>query len=102
MVRMANQHPLPVTTLQQAQQRERANRQQAVALSLQSPATASLAVALMRDTHNDDGSEITTMMQSRLATYQRWQSRLAEVARHFRSVRSINGRSRALPMAQSA
>jgi len=102
MVHLTKQHSLPVTALQQLQLRERADRQQALALSLQSPATASLAVALLRDTHNDDGNELITMVQSRLATYQRWQQRLAEVARYFRSLRNTDGRSRALPMARSA
>jgi ADP-heptose:LPS heptosyltransferase len=102
MVRLTKQYPLPVTALQQLQLRERADRQQAVALSLQSPSTASLAVALLRDTHNDDGHELTTMVQSRLATYQRWQSRLAEIVRQFRSLRNTCRKARAIPMARSA
>lgn len=102
MVRLTKQYPLPVTALQQLQLRERADRQQAVALSLQSPSTASLAVALLRDTHNDDGNELATMVQSRLATYQRWQSRLEEIVRQFRSLRNTYGNARAIPMARSA
>jgi hypothetical protein len=102
MVHLTKQHPLPVSALQQLQLREREARQRAVALSLQSPSAASLAVALLRDTHNDDGNELITMVQSRLATYQRWRSRLAQVVRHFGSLRNVQGRSRAIPMAQSA
>lgn len=102
MVRLSKQHPLPVTALQHLQRRERADRQQVMALSLHSPATASLAVALLRDTHNDDGNEITTMVRARLATYQRWQTRLATVADYFRSLRNTDGRSRAILMARSA
>lgn len=102
MVRLTKQHPLPVTALQQVQFRERTDRQQAVALSLQSPATASLAVALLRDTHNDDGNELTAMVQARLATYQRWQARLTQVITYFHSCRKGRVRSRAIPMARSA
>ncbi|MEP7153977.1 MAG: glycosyltransferase family 9 protein, partial [Nitrospira sp.] len=102
MVRLTKQHPLPVTALQQVQFREHADRQQAVALSLQSPATASLAVALLRDTHNDDGNELTAMVQARLATYQRWQARLNQVITYFHSYRKGRVRLRAIPMARSA
>jgi hypothetical protein len=42
------------------------------AQSSNSPATASLAVALVRDTHNDDSNELTGMAEARLATYRRW------------------------------
>lgn len=102
MVRLSKQYPVPVTALRQLQLREGANRQHAIALSLQTPATASLAVALLRDTHSDDGNELTAMVQSRLATYQRWHARLDQVARCFRSLRQSHGRSRAIPMARSA
>ncbi len=102
MVRLTKQHPLPVSALQQLQLRERADRQQAVTLSLQSPSTASLAVALLRDTHNDDGKELTAMMLARLATYQRWQGRLKQVITYFHSLPNGRVRSQAIPMARSA
>ncbi len=102
MVRLSKQAPLPVSALQHLQQRDSAERRQIVALSMQSPATASLAVALLRDIHNDDGTELTSMALSRLATYQRWQSRLNLVSRYFTSLRSAHDRVRVLPMARSA
>jgi ADP-heptose:LPS heptosyltransferase len=107
LVHLTRQHPLPVGTLQQMQLREHADRQQVIALSMQRPATASLAVALLRDTHSDDGNGLTAMAQSRLATYQRWQSRLQRVSAYFRSLQRPNillnhGRSRPIPMARFA
>lgn len=107
LVRLTRQHPLPVGTLQQMQLHERADRQQVIALSMQGPATASLAVALLRDTHSDDGHDLIAMAQSRLATYQRWQSRLHRVSAYFRSLQRPNilmnhGRPRPIPMARSA
>ena len=101
-MRLAKQHPLPVSALQQLQLRERADRQQAITLSLQSPSTASLAVALLRDTHNDDGNELTAMVLARLATYQRWQGRLNQVITYFHSLRNGRVKSHAIPMARSA
>jgi hypothetical protein len=107
LVRLTTRRPLPVTALQQVQRLETAERQQIVALSMQSPATASLAVAMVRDTHNDEGSELTALAQSRLATYRRWQKRLHAVAARFRAVNEARGTirrsaARALPMARSA
>lgn len=107
LVRLTTRRPLPVIALQQLQRLETAERQQIVALSMQSPATASLAVAMVRDTHNDEGSELTALAQSRLATYRRWQQRLHAVAARFRAVNEARGTirrgaSRALPMARSA
>jgi len=106
LVRLSKQHPLPATALQQVQRRERTDRQHALTLSMQSPATASLAVALLRDTHSDDGDGLHAMTQSRLATYRRWQGRLHSVAAYFRSVRRLDRRAnhrlaRAIPMARS-
>ncbi|MCC2643008.1 MAG: putative Glycosyl transferase, family 9 [Nitrospira sp.] len=106
-VRFARQRPLPVGAMQQAQLRETADRKQAIALSMQSPATASLAVALLRDTHSDDGNDLLAMAQSRLKTYRRWQSRLHKVTIHFQSLETADCRltqkkSRALPMTQRA
>ncbi len=107
LVRLTKQRPVPVTALQQMQLREHMDRQKIVALSMQRPATASLAVSLVRDTHGDDGHDLTGMAQSRLATYRRWQRRLQSVATQFRSLRKpdlrVNhGVSRPLPMARSA
>ena len=102
MIRLTTRHPLPVSALQELQLREQSDRGQAVALSLQSPSTASLAVSLLRDTHNDDGNDIGSIVRSRLATYQRWQSRLAEVTRQFRLFRIQQVKARAIPMARSA
>src|SRR5574340_1138714 len=107
LVRLSQQHPLPAATLQQVQLCERTDRQLAVALSMQGPATASLAVALLRDIHSDDGDELLAMTQSRLATYRRWQSRLQTVAAFFRSLQPLDRRgnhrsARSIPMARSA
>ncbi len=107
LVRLTTRRPLPISALQQMQLDESRERQTVVALSLQSPATASLAVALVRDTHNDDGSELTGMAQSRLATYRRWHGRLRTVAACFRSFKTPQGlaphvKSQAIPMARSA
>ncbi|ULA59012.1 MAG: hypothetical protein LZF60_80408 [Nitrospira sp.] len=107
LVRLTARRPLPVNALQQMQRQETAERQQIVALSMQSPATASLTVAMVRDTHNDDGSDLTGLAQSRLATYRRWHKRLHAVAIAFRAFNSAQGRShrgqpRPLPMARSA
>ncbi|MDP9133070.1 MAG: glycosyltransferase family 9 protein [Nitrospirota bacterium] len=107
LVRLTTRRPLPVAALQQMHLRERTDRQEVIALSMQSPATASLAVALVRDMHSDDGNELTTMAQSRLATYQRWQMRLHHVAAYFRARQPPNvllqhGKSRAIPMVRSA
>ena len=102
MIRLTTRRPLPVSALQEQQLREQSIRQQAVALSLQSPSTASLAVSLLRDTHNDDGNDLATIVRSRLATYQRWQSRLAEVTRQFRLFSNNQRKTRAIPMARSA
>lgn len=107
LVRLTTRRPLPVSALKQMQLVENADRQQILALSMRSPATASLAVAMVRDTHNDDGSELTGLAQSRLATYQRWQKRLHAVATSFRSFNTTQGlvhrkKSRVLPMARFA
>ena len=107
LVRLTTRRPLPIRALQEMQGREGRARQKVVGLSMQSPATASLAVALVRDTHNDEGSELTGMAQARLATYRRWQKRLHTIATYFRSLQKPHsltdrGRSRILPMAQSA
>jgi len=107
LARLTARRPLPVSTLQQMQRHEATERQQIVALSMQSPATASLAVAMVRDTHNDDGSDLTGLAQSRLATYRRWHRRLHAVATAFRAFQTAQGlgrreRLRALPMARSA
>jgi hypothetical protein len=102
MIRLTTRHPLPVTALKELQLREQSERQEAIALSLQSPSTASLAVSLLRDTHNDDGNDIVTIVRSRLATYQRWQSRLAEVTRQFRMFGDHHGKARTIPLARSA
>ena len=107
LVRLSKQRPLPVSALQQMQMREHSDRQYIVALSMQQPATASLAVAMVRDTHSDDGSDLTGMAQSRLATYRRWHRRLQSVATQFRSLwkpdpRVNSGVPRTLPMARSA
>lgn len=107
LVRLARQHPLPVGAMQQMQRREIADRQQVMILSMQSPATASLAVALLRDTHSDDGNGLTAMAQSRLATYRRWQSRLHKVAYYFQSLQRPgfhlkHRESRTNPMLRSA
>ena len=107
LVRLTKQRPLPVAALQQMQIREHSDRQHIVALSMQQPATASLAVAMVRDTHSDDGSDLTGMAQSRLATYRRWQRRLQSVITQFRSLRKPDPRvnsgvPRPLPVARSA
>jgi hypothetical protein len=91
LVRLTARRPLPISTLQQMQLEESGERQTVVALSLQSPATASLAVALVRDTHNDDGHELTGMAEARLATYRRWQNRLHVVAAGFRAFKTPQG-----------
>lgn len=107
LVRLSKQRPLPIAALQQMQTRERSDRLNVVALSMQHPATASLAVAMVRDTHSDDGSELSGMAQSRLATYRRWQRRLQAITAQFRSLRKRDqrleqGKPRHLPMARSA
>lgn len=107
LARLTIRRPLPVHALKELQGREGRERQTVVGLSMQSPATASLAVALVRDTHNDDGSELTGMAQARLDTYRRWQKRLHAVAAYFHSLKTPQrladeGRSRVLPMARSA
>ena len=107
LVRLTTRRPLPVSALQQMQRHETAERQQIVALSMHSPATASLAVAMVRDTHTDDGSELTDLAQSRLATYRRWHNRLHAVATAFRVLNTAQGlvrrgQPRRLPMARSA
>ena len=107
LVRLTTRRPLPIAALQQMQREESAERQTVLTLSLQSPATASLAVAMVRDTHNDDESELTGLAQSRLATYRRWQKRLRAVATSFRSFNTARGpvhreKPRPLPMARSA
>ncbi|HMW86894.1 MAG: glycosyltransferase family 9 protein [Nitrospira sp.] len=107
LVRLTTKRPLPVSALQQMQRLETAERQQIVALSMQSPAAASLAVAMVRDTHNDDGHELTGLAQSRLATYRRWHKRLQAVSNSFRSFTAAQGsvrrgKTRQLPMARSA
>ena len=104
MVRLTARRPLPVSALQQMQLEENKARQTIVALSLQFPATASLAVALVRDTHNDDSHELTGMAEARLATYRRWQNRLHTVAAGFRTFKTPQGFAprgtrMALPMA---
>ena len=91
LVRLTARRPLPISTLQQMQLEESGERQTVVALSLQSPATASLAVALVRDTHNDDGHGLTGMAECRLATYRRWRKRLHTVAAGFRSFNTAQG-----------
>ncbi len=106
LVRLTTRRPLPVSALQQMQRHETAERQQIVALSMQSPATASLAVAMVRDTHNDDGSDLAGLAQSRLATYRRWHKRLHAVATAFHAFNTAQRlgrreRPRALPMARS-
>lgn len=105
--RLTTRRPLPVSALQQMQRHETAERQQIVGLSMQSPATASLAVAMVRDTHNDDGSELTGLAQSRLATYRRWHKRLHAVATAFHAFNTAQGlgrrgQPRPLPMARFA
>ena len=105
LVRLTARRPLPISTLQQMQLEESGERQTVVALSLQSPATASLAVALVRDTHNDDGHELTGMAECRLATYRRWRKRLHTVAAGFRSFNiaqgfAPRGTTVAIPMAR--
>ena len=107
LVRLTTRHPLPVSALQQLQRDETSERQQILALSMNTPATASLAVAMVRDTHNDDGSELTELAQSRLGTYRRWHKRLQAVASRFRSFNRAQGLvrrggSRPLPMVRSA
>jgi hypothetical protein len=107
LVRLTGRRPLPVSALQQMQRQESAERQQIVALSMESPATASLAVAMVRDTHNDDGTELTGLAQSRLATYRRWHKRLHAVATAFRAFNSAQGldrrgQPRPLPVVRSA
>lgn len=107
LVRLTTRRPLPVSALQQMQRHETAERQHVLSLSMQSPATASVAVAMVRDTHNDDGNELTALAQSRLATYRRWHKRLHAVAKRFRSCNTAQGmegrgKSRQLPMARSA
>jgi ADP-heptose:LPS heptosyltransferase len=107
LVRLSRQRPLPATALQRVQLREQTDRQQALALSMQGPATASLAVALLRDTHSDDGDGIQAMAQSRLATYRRWQGRLHSVVTYFHSVQRLDRRAnyrtaRVIPMTRSA
>ncbi|ODT45016.1 MAG: hypothetical protein ABS70_04145 [Nitrospira sp. SCN 59-13] len=106
LVRLTTKRPLPVSALQQMQRHETAEQQQIVALSMQSPATASLAVAMVRDTHNDDGHELTGLAQCRLATYRRWHKRLQAVSASFRSFNapqgSVRRRPRPLPMTRSA
>lgn len=107
LVRLTGRRPLPIQSLQALHQNENRARQAIVALSLQSPATASLAVALVRDTHNDDGQGLTDMAQSRLASYRRWQKRLLLVASSFRSFNNPQGvvastQGRPLSMVRSA
>ena len=107
LVRLTGKRPLPIQSLQASHQNENRARQAIVALSLQSPATASLAVALVRDTHNDDGQGLTDMAQSRLASYRRWQKRLLLVASSFRSFNNPQGvvastQGRPLSMVRSA
>ena len=107
LLRLTSKRPLPVSALKQVQLRETAQRQQILALSMQSPATASLTVAMVRDTHNDDGSDLTGLAQARLATYRRWHKRLHAVATTFHAFTSAQGavrrgKSRHLPMARSA
>lgn len=79
-VRLSRQRPLPVRALQELQRAERTLRSQVLSMSQESLATAPLAMALLRDTHADDGDDLTGMAQSRLATYRRWQARLRLVA----------------------
>ncbi|MBA5868774.1 MAG: hypothetical protein GDA68_02030 [Nitrospira sp. CR2.1] len=106
LVRLTTRRPLPIAALQHLQREENAERHTIVALSMQARAAASLAVAMVRDTHNDDESELTGLAQSRLATYRRWHTRLHRVATSFRSF-SVGqglvrrGRSRPLHMARS-
>ncbi|MCS6319398.1 MAG: glycosyltransferase family 9 protein [Nitrospira sp.] len=107
LVRLTAKQPLPIQRIQELHQHENRARQALVALSLQSPATASLAVALVRDTHNDDGQGLTDMAQSRLASYRRWQKRLLLVASSFRSFNNPQGvvvstQGRPLSMVRSA
>ncbi len=107
LARLTTRRPLPIRALQEMEAHEGSARQKVVGLSMQSPATAPLAVALVRDTHNDEGVELTGMAQTRLATYRRWQKRLHTVAAYFRSLHkpqglTDRGRSRILPMARSA
>jgi len=107
LARLTVRHPLPVRALQEAQAREGDVRQQVVALSMQVPAAASLAVALVRDIHNDEGNELAEMARARLATYRRWQSRLTSVASqllslHTPSIAAHPKVRRTLPMARSA
>lgn len=107
LARLTKRRPLPVRALKEAQAREGNARQQVVALSMQIPAAASLAVALVRDTHNDEGNDLADMARTRLATYRRWQSRLQAVASYVRSLSETSDapvyeKQRALPMARSA
>lgn len=83
MARLTTQQPLPVHVLWQIHARENIERKEVLALSMQSPAAASLAVALVRDVHSDDGQDLTAMARSRLVTYRRWRARVQAVSDHL-------------------
>jgi ADP-heptose:LPS heptosyltransferase len=105
ILRLTRQRPLPVRALQERQAAERDRRSRIVALSKQSYAAAPLAVALVRDAHTDDGNDMTSMAQSRVATYQRWLDRLTNVTSQLKQADAslkLNRRRDKVELARSA
>lgn len=101
MLQLAMRHPLPVQDLKRSQLHDEADRAAALDISLRSPATSPVTVALLRQLHSDEGDSLSDLARGRLNCYRRWRTHLVAIETSLsHQARSVERRSitRALPM----
>jgi hypothetical protein len=100
---LTRRHPLPVAMLQRDQTRLRQEREQLLPRMMAHPVTGPSTVAMIRDIHNDDVSDLTMLAERHVKAYQRWEQRIERARKLFSPVPAqIEIRQRQLPMMQNA
>jgi hypothetical protein len=79
LARLSRRRPLPVERLKSAQAHVSASRQRALDMALPSPAFGPTAVALLRELHNGDAMELSSMAIQQATTYRTWSERMRSV-----------------------
>jgi ADP-heptose:LPS heptosyltransferase len=103
IVSLTKRHPLPVSTLQREQSLLRQEREHLLPRMMAHSATAPLAVAMIRDIHNDEVVGLTALANQHLQAYRSWQRRMARVQQLISAMANLKEkRWPAIPMMRSA
>jgi ADP-heptose:LPS heptosyltransferase len=102
IVSLTKRLPLPVSTLQREQALLRQERERLLPRMMAHSATAPLAVAMIRDIHNDEVVGLTALANQHVQAYGCWQRRMARVEQLVSVVPTKEKRWHSLPMIRSA